>query len=134
MGNEVNLLSDKNYNIHYNVLLIDSIGVLKYIYKFANISYIGGGFINKGLHNILESCIYGNPIIIGKNYKFFNEAKDLINLKGGFSIRNSKEFHAIVNELIFNDKKRDKIQTINIKFINDNLVSINQIIKSIKNE
>lgn len=134
LGNEVNLLSDKNYNIHYNVLLIDSIGVLKYIYKFANISYIGGGFINKGLHNILESCIYGNPIIIGKNYKFFNEAKDLINLKGGFSIRNSKEFHAIVNELIFNDKKRDKIQTINIKFINDNLVSINQIIKSIKNE
>ena len=134
LGNEVNLLSDKNYNIHYNVLLIDSIGVLKYIYKFANVSYIGGGFIKKGLHNILESCIYGNPIIIGKNYKFFNEAKDLINLKGGFSIRNSKEFHAIVNELIFNDKKRDKIQTINIKFINDNLVSINQIIKSIKNE
>ena len=134
LGNEVNLLSDKNYNIHYNVLLIDSIGVLKYIYKFANVSYIGGGFIKKGLHNILESCIYGNPIIIGKNYKFFNEAKDLINLKGGFSVRNSKEFHAIVNELIFNDKKRDKIQTINIKFINDNLVSINQIIKSIKNE
>ena len=134
LGNKVNLLSDNVYNIHYNVLLVDSIGVLKYIYKFAYISYIGGGFIKKGLHNILESCIYGNPIIIGKNYKFFNEAKDLINLKGGFSIKNSKEFHAIVNELIFNEKKRNKIQIINSKFINDNLVSINQIIKSIKND
>ena len=134
LGNKVNLLSDNVYNIHYNVLLVDSIGVLKYIYKFATVSYIGGGFIKKGLHNILESCIYGNPIIIGKNYKFFNEAKDLINLKGGFSIKNSKEFHAIVNELIFNEKKRNKIQIINSKFINDNLVSINQIIKSIKND
>ena len=134
LGNKVNLLSDNIYNIHYNVLLLDSIGVLKYIYKLANITYIGGGFTKKGLHNILESCIYGNPIIIGKNYKFFNEAKDLINLKGCFSIKNSKEFHAIVNELIFNEKKRNKIQIINSKFINDNLVSINQIIKSIKNE
>ena len=134
LGNKVNLLSDNVYNIHYNILLVDSIGVLKYIYKLANITYIGGGFTKKGLHNILESCIYGNPIIIGKNYKFFNEAKDLINLKGGFSIKNSKEFHAIVNELIFNEKKRNKIQIINCKFINDNLVSINKIIKSIKNE
>ena len=48
MGNKVNLLSDNVYNIHYNVLLVDSIGVLKYIYKFATVSYIGGGFIKKG--------------------------------------------------------------------------------------
>jgi len=134
LGNEVNLLSDKVYNIHYNVLLVDSIGVLKYIYKFATVSYIGGGFIKKGLHNILESCTYGNPVIIGKNYKFFNEAKDLISLKGGFSIKNSKEFHAIVNELLLNEEKRNEIRIINTKFINDNLVSINQIMKSIKNE
>jgi len=134
LGKEVNLLSDNVYNIQYNVLIVDSIGVLKYIYKFATISYIGGGFIKKGLHNILESCIYGSPIIIGKNYKFFNEAKDLISLKGGFSIKNSKEFHAIVNKLIFNEKKRNEIKIINSKFINDNLVPINEIIESIKNE
>ncbi len=132
--NEVNLFSDKIYNIQYNVLLIDSIGVLKYIYKFATISYIGGGFKKKGLHNILESCIYGNPVIIGKNYKFFNEAKDLLSLKGGFSVKNSKEFQATVNELLLNEKKRNEIEIINTKFIKDNVVSMNQIIKTIKNE
>ncbi|MFL2592073.1 MAG: hypothetical protein DBW74_02320 [Cryomorphaceae bacterium] len=131
---KVNLLSDNKYNIHYNVLIVDSIGVLKYIYKFAYVSYVGGGFKIKGLHNILESCIYGNPIIIGKNYKFFNEAEDLIGLKGGFSIKNSTEFKEILNELLSNEKKRKEIKTINSKFINDNLVSINQIINSIKNE
>ena len=131
---EINLLSDKVYNAQYNVLLIDSIGVLKYIYKFAIVSYVGGGFNKKGLHNILETCIYGNPIIIGKNYKFFSEAKDLIRLKGVFSIKNSKEFNAIVNEILLSEKKRNEIKIINRKFINDNLVSINEIIKSIKNE
>ncbi len=134
LGNEVNLISDNMYNVHYNVLLVDSIGVLKYIYKFSTVSYIGGGFVKKGLHNILESCIYGNPIIIGKNYKFFNEAKDLIRLKGVFSIKNSKEFNTIVNEILLSEKKRNEIKIINRKFINDNLVSINEIIKSIKNE
>jgi len=132
--NKVNLLSDKVYNVRYDVLLIDSIGVLKYIYKFATVSYIGGGFNKKGLHNILETCIYGNPIIIGKNYKFFSEAKDLIRLKGAFSIKNSKEFNAIVNEVLLNEKKRIEMKIINSKFINDNLVPINEIIKSIKNE
>ena len=78
--------------------------------------------------------MYGNPIIIGKNYKFFNEAEDLIGLNGGFSIKNSKEFKETVNELLSNEKKRKEIKTINSKFINDNLVSINQIINSIKNE
>jgi len=131
---EVNLLSEKKYNVHYNVLIVDSIGVLKYIYKFATISYIGGGFKKRGLHNILESCVYGNPIIIGKHYKFFKEARDLVSLKGGFSIKNAKEFHEIVNELLTNENKRNEIRIINTKFINDNLVSINQIIKSIKNE
>ena len=131
---KVNLLSDKTYNIHYNILIVDNVGVLKYIYKFATLSYIGGGFKKKGLHNILESCVYGSPIIIGKNYNFFSEAKDLISLKGGFSIKNSKEFQATVNELLLNEEKRNEIRIINTKFINDNLVSINQIIKSIKNE
>ena len=134
LNNKVNLLSDKRYNAQNNILLVDSIGVLKYLYSFSNISYVGGGFKKKGLHNILEPCVYGNPVIFGKYFKFSNEAKALIKLKGGFSVQNSKHLKNTVNELLFNANKLKEIEIINSKFIDENLVSINSIIKSMQNE
>lgn len=134
LNNKVNLLSDYIYNAQSNILIVNSIGVLKYLYKFSNISYVGGGFKKKGLHNILEPCVYGNPVIFGKYFKFSNEAKALIKLKGGFSVQNSKQLKNTLNELLFNANKLKEIKIINSKFIDDNLVSINSIIKSIQNE
>ena len=134
LNNKVNLLSDYIYNAQSNILIVNSIGVLKYLYKFSNISYVGGGFKKKGLHNILEPCVYGNPVIFGKYFKFSNEAKALIKLKGGFSVQNSKQLKNTVNELLFNANKLKEIKIINSKFIDDNLVSINSIIKSMQNE
>ena len=134
LNNKVNLLSDYIYNAQSNILIVNSIGVLKYLYKFSNISYVGGGFKKKGLHNILEPCVYGNPVIFGKYFKFSNEAKALIKQKGGFSVQNSKQLKSTVNELLFNANKLKEIKIINSKFIDDNLVSINSIIKSIQNE
>ena len=134
LSNKVNLLSDKIYNVQNNVLIVDSIGVLKYLYSFSHISYVGGGFKKKGLHNILEPCVYGNPVIFGENIKFSNEAKGLVKLKGGFSIKNSKQLKNIINELLLNTSKLKEIEIINSKFIDDNLASINNIIKSMQNE
>ena len=134
LNNKVNLLSDNEYNVQNNILIVDSIGVLKYLYKFSNVSYIGGGFQKKGLHNILEPCAYGNPVIFGKHFKFSNEAKALIKLKGGFSIQNSKQLKNTINGLLLNANKLKEIEIINSKFIDDNLVSINSITKSMQNE
>tara|TARA_B100001939_G_C16942667_1_gene618936 strand:+ start:2554 stop:3768 length:1215 start_codon:yes stop_codon:yes gene_type:complete len=132
--NKVNLLSENKYNVQNNILLVDSVGVLKYLYSFSDISYVGGGFKKKGLHNILEPCVYGKPVIFGVNFKFSNEAKGLVNLKGGFSIQNSKQLKNIVNELLLNTNKLKEIEIINSKFINENIASINGIIKSMQNE
>ena len=134
LNNKVNLLSDNKYNAQNNILIIDTIGVLKYLYKFSHISYVGGGFKKKGLHNILEPCVYGNPVIFGKYFKFSNEAKALIKLKVGFSIQNSKQLMNTINGLLFNANKLKEIEIINSKFIDENLVSINSIIKSMQNE
>tara|TARA_B100000886_G_scaffold140378_1_gene95007 strand:+ start:10965 stop:12179 length:1215 start_codon:yes stop_codon:yes gene_type:complete len=134
LNNQVNLLSDNKYNVQNNILIVDSVGVLKYLYKFAKISYIGGGFQKKGLHNILEPCVYGNPVIFGKHFKFSNEAKALIKLKGGFSIQNSKQLKNTINVLLLNANKLKEIEIINSKFIDDNLVSINSVTKSMQNE
>lgn len=85
-----------------NVLIIDSIGLLAFLYRYAKIAYIGGGF-GKGIHNVLEAVTFGKPVIFGSNFTAFQEANDLIGLKGAFSISSDKEFLQIIEKLLNNE-------------------------------
>ena len=79
-------------NIHNsNVLIIDSIGLLSSLYKYANIAFIGGGF-TKGIHNVLEAIVFKVPVIIGPKHFKSNEANLLIKLEYIKVINNFKEF------------------------------------------
>ena len=60
------------------VLVIDSIGMLSSLYRYATCCYIGGGFNKSGIHNTLEAAVYGKPLLFGPNYQKFKEARDLI--------------------------------------------------------
>lgn len=84
----------------YDVLIIDTIGMLSKIYKYSTISYVGGAF-KTGLHNILEAAVFGVPLFYGPHYDHFNEAVTLVKLKGAFSINNASEMMAVVQH--FND-------------------------------
>lgn len=72
----------------YDVLIVDTIGLLTKIYSYADIAYVGGGFAT-GLHNTLEPAVFGIPVIIGPNYKGFKEAQDLVSLQGILPILNA---------------------------------------------
>src|SRR5204863_6730591 len=48
-----------------NVLIIDNIGMLSRLYKYATITYVGGGFGVGGIHNVLEAAVYGKPVLFG---------------------------------------------------------------------
>lgn len=61
-----------------DILVIDSIGMLSSLYRYATVCYIGGGFNTSGIHNTLEAAVYGKPVLFGPNYKKFKEAYDLI--------------------------------------------------------
>jgi len=81
------------------LIIIDSIGLLSKLYRYAIIAYVGGGF-GKGIHNILEAVVYEIPVIFGPNYKKFNEATELIANQVGFSVNTSKDYENIMNLLI----------------------------------
>lgn len=81
----------------YNLLIIDSIGILPNIYKYAKIAYVGGGF-NKNIHNILEPTIYGLPVIFGPNYYKSKEAIEMIEINIASSINNEKELMKKIKE------------------------------------
>ncbi len=72
-------------------LIIDCFGLLSSIYQYGQMAYIGGGF-GVGIHNTLEAAVWKIPVIFGPKYQKYQEAHDLIQLGGAFSISNYDEF------------------------------------------
>lgn len=86
--------TDKNM-AQYDVLIVDTIGMLSSIYQYGQAAYIGGGFID-GIHNTLEAAVYGIPVVFGVNYAKFIEAVDLVALGGAVSIADANELYALL--------------------------------------
>ena len=80
-------------------LIIDCYGLLSSIYRYGEISYIGGGF-GVGIHNVLEAAVYGIPVIFGPNNKKFREAQHLLANKGGFEINGYEDFQQLMDKFL----------------------------------
>lgn len=123
---------DLKSKVESNILIIDTIGQLTKIYSYASFAYVGGGMGNSGLHNTLEPAVYGIPIIIGKNYKQFQEVVNLIENKGVVSVEKESDFNIISNDLINNKELRNKFGNANSNYIVSNKGATPSIIKFVK--
>lgn len=128
------LFSEKdNKNLpEFDVFIVDTIGILSKIYSYADIAYVGGAMGSTGLHNILEPAAFGVPVIIGKNYKKFPEAFQMIDNGGVISIKNQQELYQILDKLIENPQKRKELGQLNALFIKKNKDAVIQIMKFIR--
>lgn len=127
------LFSEKeNQNLaDYQVFIIDTIGILTKIYSYADIAYVGGGFGNPGVHNILEPATFGIPIVIGPNYSHFAEATALVNMEGCISITNQNELHQAFDLLVQNEDERYEKGHICSTFVQMNKGATNTILNHI---
>ena len=114
-----------------NVFIIDTIGILTKIYSYADIAYVGGGFGNPGVHNILEPATFGIPIVIGSNYSHFAEATALVGMEGCISIKNQSELNEAFDLLLQNEDERYEKGHICSTFVQMNKGATNSILKSV---
>lgn len=111
-------------------LVIDNIGMLSSLYAYADIAYIGGGF-GVGIHNTLEAAAFGLPVIFGPNYQKFNEARELIAIKAGFSISNENELKGIVESLANDEAFYSVTSKKVLKYVEENVGATEMIMKYI---
>lgn len=102
-----------------NVLIIDNIGMLSRLYHYATIAYIGGGFGQDGLHNILEAAVYGVPVVHGPVFEKFPEAVDLLAAGGSFDVENALELEETCLELLEMGELYREAATAAGKFVQD---------------
>lgn len=116
----------------YEVLIIDTVGLLTRIYSYADIAYVGGAAGNTGLHNILEPAAFGVPVIIGKNHQDFPEAGLLLKHKGLFSVKDANQTSSILNKLISDHSFRQQTGRNSADFIKQHQGATKKIMKYIK--
>ena len=74
-----------------DVLIIDCFGLLSSIYRYATVTYVGGGF-GVSIHNTLEAAVWGVPVFFGPNNQKFLEAQELKACGGGIEIKGYDDF------------------------------------------
>lgn len=113
------LLSEKDSFIlkDQRILIIDNIGMLGKLYSYADVAYVGGAAGTTGLHNILEPATFGIPIVIGKNFEKFPEARNLQKIAGLYSASTKKELYSIMTRLLKDDSFRENTGMIAGHFI-----------------
>jgi len=116
----------------FQVLIIDSVGLLSSLYRYGDVAYIGGGF-GVGIHNILEAATFGLPVIFGPNYKKFKEAVDLTFEGGAISISNSDELRQVLNNLMNDKNQLGKASKICSNYVEKNVGSTKVIINKVFN-
>jgi len=81
------------------VCIVHTVGQLSYLYKYADLVWVGGGFTKSGIHNIIEPAVFGVPIFFGPNYHRYREAVEMIGYDAADSLTQASEFtEAIENK------------------------------------
>jgi 3-deoxy-D-manno-octulosonic-acid transferase len=86
------------------VLIVDQIGLLRNLYQYAKIAYIGGGFTKDGIHNVLEAAAFGKPVIWGPNDAKFQEAIGLHSAGGAIKIEDEISLNKAIETLLSNSE------------------------------
>jgi 3-deoxy-D-manno-octulosonic-acid transferase len=56
-----------------DILLLDTLGELASVYRFAAVVFVGGSLVPRGGHNIIEPAAYAKPVIVGPHTENFRQ-------------------------------------------------------------
>jgi 3-deoxy-D-manno-octulosonic-acid transferase len=114
------------------ILIVDQIGLLRNLYQYANIAYIGGGFTKDGIHNVLEAAAFGKPVIWGPNDIKYQEAIGLRNANGGIKIADAAALNKAIEQLLKDSTYCNNMGDAASNYVHANAGATQKTIDSIK--
>jgi 3-deoxy-D-manno-octulosonic-acid transferase len=114
-----------------DVLIIDTVGILSQLYRYARLAFIGGAF-GSGLHNILEAVAFGVPVFFGPKHERFWEAAALIKAGGAYSVSRYEEFSDRALRLLSDEAEYNRTSKICSDFVQSNRGATSIILNGMK--
>ncbi|MDP2646165.1 MAG: hypothetical protein Q8P24_14590, partial [Desulfobacterales bacterium] len=93
-------------NENPDVIVVDVLGVLRGLYAFAHVAFVGGSLVNRGGHNPLEPAAVSKPVVFGPFMEDFRDISDMLTGAGGaVTVRDSASLCAVVSDLFENPRQ-----------------------------
>ncbi len=100
------------------VLLLDTLGELAGVYRYAQVAFVGGSLAPRGGHNILEPAAAGVPIIVGPHMENFAAiAQDFLQAGALVQINGDDDLLPAVKELFQNSGKAERLRSNALRLI-----------------
>jgi 3-deoxy-D-manno-octulosonic-acid transferase len=115
-----------------SLLIIDRIGMLSSLYRYASVAYIGGGFGADGVHNVLEAAVYGKPVIMGPTFQKYLEATELVDKGGAITVNNGQALDSALQALFDNETERKKMGQIALDYTVSKRGATNKVLQVIQ--
>ncbi len=102
----LNEIKNKPSTMGHDVVVVDTMGVLKKLYAVADIAFIGGSLVASGGHNPLEPAMFSKPVLFGPDMSDFSEtARMLLKSKGAVMVEDKDSLFETVTMLLENEEK-----------------------------
>ncbi|HXB08104.1 MAG TPA: hypothetical protein VNW04_13330, partial [Puia sp.] len=109
-----------------------NIGMLSRLYRYATIAYVGGGFGDDGVHNVLEAAVYGKPVVFGPVIEKYIEAVELTDCGGGLIIDSALEAEKVFNRLLQNPEECRETGEASSRYVQSKKGATEQIVRYIQ--
>ncbi len=100
----------KQTDLKHSIILLDTMGELRFLYGAADIAIVGGSFVPKGGHNILEPASFGIPVLFGKyTFNFKESVSIMLNSGAAIQINNKTELKTVIEKLLKDKQYAEQI-------------------------
>jgi len=90
-----------------DVVILDSIGELAYVFQVASVVFVGGSLVDHGGHNILEPAVHGKPIVFGPHMHNFREISEaFVNNGAAVQVQSERELEEVLRNLVTDPVRR----------------------------
>lgn len=105
----------------WDVLILDSFGELAGIYAVGELAFVGGTFVPKGGHSIIQPILQGKPVFFGPHtFKTRDIARMVVSRGVGFQVADSDELTKQCIDILASDTRRKEISAECRKLVEEN--------------
>lgn len=110
MRSEIKAGRGGDYFSSEDIIVLDTMGELRYVYNWGEAAFVGGSLDKTGGHNPLEPAAWGIPVVFGPNMRNCRDIADSLVDEGGAKvIHNADELYLFFNGLLSDDEIKQEM-------------------------
>jgi len=115
------------------VLVVDTIGVLKVLYGVADVAFVGGSLVPCGGHNPLEPAVWGKPVLFGPDMRDFSLiSRLLLEARAAQQVMNADELLQAVTILLAHPQLAAEMGSRGLNVVEAHKGSVDRTLKFLK--